>query len=109
MSEEGDYSLVHFLEREQTKENTLAAYKAGLEAGAARAAPKWIKCSERLPEALETVLVMLSGIAIPCYGYRLGYGISYWAVCDDAGELDNYLDNKVSHWMPLPKAPEEEK
>lgn len=33
MSEIEDYSLTPFLEREQTKENTLAAYKAGLEAG----------------------------------------------------------------------------
>ena len=91
------------------KERVLAAQEEGFLAGAAWAEPKWIKCSERLPEALETVLVMLAGIAIPCYGYRLGSVISHWAVCDDVGELDNYRDSAVTHWMPLPAAPKEEK
>lgn len=106
MSEEGDYSLVHFLEREQTKENTLAAYKAGLEAGAARAAPKWRSVRERLPE---------DGIIVMVWHDTLEHEFAYVDSDELFSAWYDVLGNEIeafsniTHWMPLPAAPKGEK
>ncbi|WP_071789429.1 DUF551 domain-containing protein [Photorhabdus temperata] len=62
----------------------------------------WIKCSDRLPESIRTVLIVVSG--------RVFCG--YLSMNEDEFYIpsgDIYMDlNAVSHWMPLPSPPEDE-
>ena len=64
--------------------------------------PRWISVEERLPEKGMVVLVMWHGeMAFARYTpHRLGWY-----------NLDTRYDspNAVSHWMPLPEPPKEEK
>ena len=65
---------------------------------------QWIKCSERMPEETDDIIVacsdgtVISGIS---YSRREGF---YMA----ALEYDSDVSIKdVSHWMPLPEPPQE--
>ncbi len=71
----------------------------------------WIKCSERLPEPFVDVLVWCKnndGI-----GFTKGekyLGVDRWVVWNDGyppGFNTTRYYGSVSHWMPLPKTPEE--
>lgn len=66
----------------------------------------WIKCSERLPEVDERVLIatpelVLLGDRVPDEGSPKGWywfdGFGFW-----------YDDSRITHWMPLPPLPEGE-
>ena len=63
----------------------------------------WIKCSERLPRKNQSVLVVRVNNVANMYlrkdglWYTDGYGVSCLKGFDD-----------ITHWMPLPPAPEEE-
>lgn len=72
-------------------------------------APKWISVENRLPEDHDDVLVLVTG--------ECG-NITFWKTCmvgaylgDEGWFCNEYpgWDNPgVTHWMPLPKAPEVE-
>lgn len=70
--------------------------------GAAWAAPKWISVKERLPEEERDVVL---------YGSR---GIFFGWLSSEESESPKFcsFDSEiygVTHWMPLPDAPKEEK
>ncbi|MEB7343761.1 DUF551 domain-containing protein [Enterobacter hormaechei] len=58
--------------------------------------PQWIPCSERMPEVKSTVLVYMN---------EPQHSATDYAVAD----FDKYgfSRSKVTHWMPLPAAPQE--
>ncbi len=68
--------------------------------------PNWIKCSDRLPE--EGVTVLTLHCTSPGWDtYELDYIIQF----GDEFIWANLLQDdkhKVTHWMPLPKRPENE-
>lgn len=68
-------------------------------------ADKWISVKERLPEDETDVLVCnAKGDMIVCRGSRSTEieGEFIWYVCD-------WRYGNITHWKPLPKAPESEK
>ena len=101
-------------------ENTV--FPEGLEA-----APKWISVEERLPDDLEEVLILVKETEF--YGQYKELSKSYFCQyigCVDDGEWftvwchghryikdtakEPYADKfEVTHWMPLPELPKEEK
>lgn len=85
------------------KERVLAAQEEGFLAGAAWAAPKWISAKERLPGDDQDVLVWSSVAGEVQMAYMT------------KGTLTSIHDHLctaqlgITHWMPLPDAPKEEK
>lgn len=62
---------------------------------------KWIKCSERMPEADVSVLALWNG------GIQVLFVHSSTGLWDD-GDFWSCIDHdEVTHWMPLPQPPEE--
>lgn len=59
---------------------------------------EWIKCSERMPEELEDVLVTDGRSVEVMY---LNFGLWYVTSTDSA-----ICGDEVTHWMPLPEPPE---
>lgn len=77
-------------------------------AGAAWAAPKWVRCSDRLPELDQTCLVALQVPGQTRYKHDYGermHGNSWSLEFLDIEELGW----GITHWQPLPAAPEVEK
>jgi hypothetical protein len=69
---------------------------------------KWIRVEDRLPEECEPVLIYSKGFA-PTGAYLIYEGGSpiFWHVNDwDESDI-TYRWNEVTHWMPLPKEPDE--
>ncbi|MFX2588509.1 DUF551 domain-containing protein [Enterobacter roggenkampii] len=68
----------------------------------------WVACSERMPESNKYVLV--------CNGVWVGMGLynggEQFEDCerwqDEHGEFIDLLHHPVSHWIPLPEAPQQE-
>ena len=82
---------------------TEQAYKHGYEKGYADGKPKWIPVSERLPQNFVSVLGYMTdaGDFPPVREcYTVGNAFFFPALCDK---------HPVSHWMPLPEPPKEEK
>lgn len=76
-------------------------------AGAAWAAPKWVRCSDDLPGD-EEVLIVWKGIV--CTGWYMEAGEevgAYWDISGRAMPVTNL--EEVTHWMSKPAAPEVEK
>jgi len=75
----------------------LAGYQAGRSNSEAvqAAAPQWISVRERLPEDASNVLIAWAD------------GVSEACFCDDRWVRDGRILLWVTHWMPLPKPPEE--
>jgi hypothetical protein len=69
----------------------------------ARATPGWIKCSERMPEHYRDVAVLVGQRQIPKIG-------EYDSACGDwnIADIGSIGIASVTHWMPLPPAPEGE-
>lgn len=67
----------------------------GYEAGLHASQPHWISVKERLPEDGVEVIVVSDGTA--CASWH------------EAGDFGWSVGGKVTHWMPLPEAPKEEK
>ena len=73
------------------------------------ATPKWISVEERLPEVSDIVLVIANGTPRPNVTLHDAVLIaSYWGkegwIADN---FDGWDGLDVSHWMPLPKGPNE--
>ena len=64
--------------------------------------PKWIPCSERLPEELGTYLVSIKRIGWNCEEY-VDNDIAYWDDLEGFHKRD-----EVIAWMPLPEPYREE-
>lgn len=68
----------------------------------------WIKCSDRLPNDWQSVIMyfgdnVLHGQWVPDYG-------GYFRVPDiEWNGPEPSEENPVTHWMPLPTAPKDEK
>lgn len=83
------------------------AYAMGRARGQLDADPKWIPVSERLPaEDQGTVAVLFDdgqpGVGWATYWHGAKTGFACWTFpLDELGE-----DRTVTHWLPLPPAPE---
>lgn len=75
------------------------AWKAGVQAvmNTRRGMGKWIKCSERMPEPYEYVLV--TDCFVGCEVMRVNSD-GYW------GPAKSLYHGDITHWMPLPEPPE---
>ena len=64
----------------------------------------WIKCSEKLPEKDQEVLFVGRVSSRERWVFSGVYdGTHFW--CDDGW----WQDERVTHWMPTPELPEEDK
>ena len=88
-----------------------------LNAAKAQAVPQWIPVSERLPEYGEHVLMLIptsinyvvAGF-ISCDELEDEEGSFHTcSLCDQYGDDIGYSIEALSHWMPLPAAPEQNK
>ena len=82
--------------------------------------PKWISVQERLPEYDQLALLWQSELQAQFVGRRVDSGLAfplyYWECTSDFFEAWKEIyypklmhQGAVSHWMPLPEAPKEEK
>lgn len=63
----------------------------------------WIKCSERMPELGDDMIVFADGIVMSGVSYVKKKGFYIQALeYDDDETIDN-----VTHWQPLPEPPQE--
>jgi len=63
---------------------------------------KWISVLDELPPLGERVLVCFSGGGFVCEAWR---AINRWHRYDGY-DIEDDIDDVVSHWMFMPKAPE---
>ncbi|HCD3953802.1 DUF551 domain-containing protein [Enterobacter hormaechei] len=64
----------------------------------------WVACSERMPEAGDDMIVFTDDIVMSGVSYSKKKGFYLQALgYDDDEPVDN-----VTHWMPLPAAPQQE-
>lgn len=104
------YSRADLLQLITKLENTLQARIAELTAenAALREHVRWIPVSERLPELQDPCLVIYRSIdAISAIGLRYRQDVLDGYVWIDEDGLASPAGN-VTHWMPLPKPPEEQ-
>lgn len=79
---------------------------------------EWISVNDRLPESGKPVLLYVLGIALYAYQYQCvgfyankgyiedGYhGEGWYEICYNGDYGDNFINDTVTHWMPLPKPP----
>lgn len=68
--------------------------------------PGWIKCSERMPDDEQHVIIFCDGAFVLNAQYRDG---EFFDVVRDGDEFFETSSRGVTHWMPLPAAPQQEK
>ena len=86
--------------REEIKE-LLVNWKGTLVAGDDISLSPWISVDERLPEPEKEVIILAKNKYIDIdHLTDDGEGGYYWWRCDD---------DKITHWMPIPELPKEEK
>ena len=80
-------------------------------AGYAAAQPKWISVKERLPEIPDGHFISEEVLWISCYGeIKVSFLEKLRSELRiDWGEAGLYKLDQVTHWMPLPEPPKEEK
>ena len=82
------------------------AYQEGFKAAKAQAVPQWIPVSERLPNhdagKWSDPVIALSDIG-------LVFRLSYCGGWQRTGDFMSTGSSKVTHWMPLPAPPEQNK
>lgn len=69
---------------------------------------RWIPVRERLPEDFKAVLVYTPKFLNQFMAYRKDDGWRVWSPQDNHGVPFINGQGEITHWMPLPKAPEEE-
>ena len=67
---------------------------------------EWIKCSDRLPENYEKVICWDGETQITAT-HNDGLFFQDIEYCFSLTAVDNVIDNAITHWMPLPKPPED--
>jgi len=103
-----EYTNFEWREHQELKFEKLEKLRRTIElaflAGAAWAAQRWVRCSERLPGD-EEVLIVWKGVV--CTGWymegdeEMG---AYWDISGRAMPVTNL--EEVTHWMNKPAAPE---
>jgi hypothetical protein len=114
--------IMYYLPTEPCRKAFLAGYQA--------AAPQWISVKDRLPELKETLLDLWNESDVvlivvkpmettPQFATqarlrscpRSYWEPGFWAACKidshNEWETDEWTLQQVTHWMPLPKPPEE--
>lgn len=79
----------------------LAGYKAAKDETNLPTPAKWISVKDRLPDVLESVLVLYA----PTNKAKNDYRMECW----NWPETEVYEIQFITHWMPLPAPPKEEK
>ena len=64
---------------------------------------EWIKCSERMPEPGQPVLVVSSMGGVVQNNVYEWDGMTW---CDFRADYGEHAQGVFSHWMPLPEPPE---
>lgn len=84
------------------------AYQEGFKAAKAQAVPQWIPVSERLPDAgVFCIILDVNGVVV-------NNQFEYYKQRHIKGYFDSVVDGcvfeltEVTHWMPLPAAPEKQ-
>ena len=67
------------------------------------AAPRWVRCEDRLPDVAEKVVAFAEGQIITAWRTFFSEPIGKWDT-NDAVSVDN-----ITHWMPLPEPPREDR
>jgi hypothetical protein len=94
----GDYKIT----------STLIAFDA-YQAATKAALPEWIPVSERMPEYGVAVFVVIDGIFKLIPFKRVCFGGVWWWESVISSTCMLYDISDVTHWMPLPSAPEQNK
>ncbi len=71
---------------------------------------EWIKCSERIPNLGEAVMISWNGENFDSdafYDHSLSKWQTILEIIYDGEEIIGDPERKITHWMPLPKPPEE--
>lgn len=63
--------------------------------------PKWIPVTDELPKDCRVYLVVLNNVTVDFCLYREGLGFGMYV-----NNTWEYANDEVTHWMPLPSAPE---
>lgn len=74
---------------------------------------EWIKCSDRLPEIDKKVLTLIENSRV--IGEFIGdeWIEHYWIdipkkrFMNSYSDLQQYVNENITHWMPLPEIPKE--
>lgn len=70
---------------------------------------EWIKCSDRLPESDENVLIFsdTNDFSSPSIGYMTKWSecVTWTNLTEWVGDEGSFSNVHVSHWQPLPQPP----
>jgi len=91
-------SQTGYPELDAAKKATINDMRLAFKAGR-KARQDWIPVSERLPDNPKTVAVLEQGVFVDTNSYGL----------EKEGEWHFAGGDKITHWMPLPPAPETDK
>jgi hypothetical protein len=84
-------------------------FRHGVKWAQDNAVPQWIPVSERMPEYGVAVFVVIDGIFKLIPFKRVCFGGVWWWESVISSTCMLYDISDVTHWMPLPSAPEQNK
>ncbi|EEW1948394.1 DUF551 domain-containing protein [Escherichia coli] len=103
--EDGELSELTWCSHNQHHDDTLFV-RADLVNGNYPVTPdSWISCSERMPEDGQHVIILCDGAFVLYAQYRDG---EFFDVVRNGEEFFETQSRNVTHWMPLPAAPQQE-
>lgn len=104
--EDGELSELTWCSHNQHHDDTLYV-RADLVNGNYPATPDaWISCSERMPEDGQHVIILCDSAFVLYAQYRDG---EFFDIVRNGEEFFETQSRNVTHWMPLPEPPQEEK